>query len=127
MNPELQKLFMDLPQQGKFVFDDGKDRPLHQPDTYTTRFSRLTKKAGIVDAPLHSLRHTFASHLVMGAVDLRTVQALLGHSTLMVTEQYSHLSPDHRAKAVGVLDFETNVRQFEPNSSPAPAKSLPVK
>jgi hypothetical protein len=49
------------------------------------------------------------------------------HSTLKVTEQYSHLSPDHRARAVGVLSFETRLKQFEPNSSSAPAKSLPIK
>jgi integrase len=107
--------------------DGGKGRPLYHPDTYTARFGRLTKKAGISDVSLHSLRHTFASYLVMGGVDLRTVQGLLGHSSLMVTEQYSHLSPDHRARAVGVLNFETNLKQFEPNSSPALAKSLPFK
>jgi integrase len=127
MNPELEKLLMDLPQQGKFIFDDGSDRPLHHPDTYTCWFARILKKAGIKAASLHSLRHTFASYLVMGGVDLRTVQELLGHSTLSVTEQYSHLSPDHRARAVGVLNFETNLKQFEPNSSPAPANSLPNK
>ncbi|MCK4858810.1 MAG: tyrosine-type recombinase/integrase [candidate division Zixibacteria bacterium] len=127
MNPEFEKLFLDLPQQGKFVFDDGKGRPLHHPDTYTYWFARIVKKAGVSGVSLHCLRHTFASYLVMGGVDLRTVQELLGHSTLTVTEQYSHLSPDHRAKAVGVLDFETKLKQLEPNSSPAPAKSLPFK
>jgi integrase len=127
MNPELEKLFMDLPQQGKFVFDDGKGRPLHHPDTYTTGFARLVRKTGIVDVSLHSLRNTFDSYLVMGGVDLRTIQELLGHSTLKVTEQYSHLSPDHRARAIGVLDFETKLKQKEPNSNPAPAKSLPFK
>lgn len=127
MNPELKKLFMDLPQQGKFVFDDGKGRPLYHPDTYTCWFARIVKKAGVNGVSLHCLRHTFASYLVMGGVDLRTVQELLGHSTLTVTEQYSHLSPDHRSRAVGVLNFETNLKQFEPNSNSAPANSLPFK
>ncbi len=127
MNPELEKLLMDLPPHGKFIFDNGKGQPLHHPDYYTQEFIKILKKADIRDGSLHSLRHTFASYLVMGGVDLRTVQELLGHSTLKVTEQYSHLSPDHRARAVGVLDFETKLKQNEPNSSPAPAKSLPFK
>ncbi len=127
MNPELEKFLMDLPQYGKYIFDNGKAQPLHHPDYYTQEFIKILKKADIKEACLHSLRHTFASYLVMGGVDLRTVQELLGHSTLTVTEQYSHLSPDHRARAVGVLNFETKLKQFEPNSSPAPAKSLPFK
>ena len=49
-------------------------------------------------------RHTFASRLMRAGVDLRTVQELLGHKTISMTLRYSHLSPSHRAKAVGVLD-----------------------
>lgn len=127
MNKELEKLFMDLPPHGKFVFDNGKGQPLHHPDYYTQEFIKILKRAEIKEASLHSLRHTFASYLVMGGVDLRTVQELLGHSTMKVTEKYSHLSPDHRARAVGVLNFETKLKQLEPNSSLAPAKSLPFK
>lgn len=127
MNKELEQMMMDLPQHSKYVFDNGKGEPLHHPDYYTKEFIRLLKRAEIERANLHTLRHTFASHLVMAGVDLRTVQELLGHSSVKVTEQYSHLSPDHRAKAVAVLNFETKLKQLEPNLSPAPAKSLPFK
>jgi len=76
---------------------------------------KLLRRAEIAGANLHTLRHTFASNLVMGGVDLRTVQELLGHSTIKVTEEYSHLSPDHRSRAVEVLDFEAPQRQNKPN------------
>jgi site-specific recombinase XerD len=49
---------------------------------------------------LHMLRHTFASHMVMAGVDLRTVADILGHTTTKTTEIYSHLLPDHRAAAM---------------------------
>ena len=67
-------------------------------------FDAALKRAEIEDASLHSLRHTFASHLVMRGVDLVTVSRLLGHMSIQMTMRYSHLSPEHQAKAVGVLD-----------------------
>jgi integrase len=49
---------------------------------------------------LHSLRHTYAAHLVMAGVPLRTVQVLMGHASFRTTERYAHIGKDHlRAKA----------------------------
>jgi site-specific recombinase XerC len=48
----------------------------------------------------HSLRHTFASRLVVAGVDLRTVQELGGWRTLSMVQRYAHLAPDHLAAAV---------------------------
>lgn len=62
------------------------------------------KVAGIEDFRFHDLRHTFASNLVMQRIDLATVQELMGHKDIKMTLKYSHLSPDHQQKAVGVLD-----------------------
>ncbi|MGH9685307.1 MAG: tyrosine-type recombinase/integrase [Candidatus Acidiferrales bacterium] len=57
------------------------------------------RSAGISDFHWHDLRHTFASRLVMAGVDIRTVQVLLGHASIVMTMRYSHLSPDHRQAA----------------------------
>jgi site-specific recombinase XerD len=70
------------------------------------RFRELLARLGIVNANLHTLRHTFTSCLVMQGVDIRTVQKLLGHSTVNVTERYSHLSPIHKLKAVELVSLE---------------------
>ena len=55
---------------------------------------RMTAAAGIQTCSWHTLRHTYASHLVMRGVPLRVVQALLGHSSITQTEAYAHLAPD---------------------------------
>src|SRR5262245_16944421 len=50
-----------------------------------------------------TLRHTFASHLVMAGVDLVTVKELLGHKTINMTNRYTHLAQEHKAQAVAKL------------------------
>ena len=50
----------------------------------------------------------YASHLVMSGIDIATVSRLLGHKSLAMTLRYSHLAPDHMAKAVQVLDMVLN-------------------
>jgi integrase len=76
-------------------------------DMPKTRFRRVCKKAGIKQGKwgVHCLRHTFASHLVMGGVPIRTVQVLLGHASIKTTERYAHLSPDYLRDSMGNLNL----------------------
>ncbi len=76
----------------------------------------MYRKAGIEGVNLHTLRHTFANNLIMQGVDPRTVREYLGHSTIQVTEKYSHLSKSHKREAIKVLSFisedETELKQI---------------
>lgn len=66
-------------------------------------FTAALKRASISNFRFHDLRHTFASHLVMGGVDLRTVMELLGHRDIKMTLKYAHLSPEHQLDSVEML------------------------
>lgn len=68
-------------------------------------FANACRKAGLKRVTPHTLRHTFASHLIMSGVDLRTVQRLLGHKNISTTMMYAHLTEDHLARGVEKLTW----------------------
>jgi integrase len=69
-----------------------------------TAFNAALRRAGIRDFKFHDLRHTFASHFVMRGGSLKELQEILGHETMTMTLRYAHLSPEHKKKAVNLLN-----------------------
>ena len=70
---------------------------------------------------------TFASRLVMAGMDIRTVQELMGHKTIAMTLRYSHLSPNHKRKAIQALEdrfSEKSPTNFHDIPHPAPLSEM---
>ena len=82
------------------------DYVFYNPDTLKPFYdikkswNNALRKSHILDFHFHDLRHTFASWLVMGGVDLTTVKELLGHKDVKMTLRYAHLAAKHIKAAV---------------------------
>jgi integrase/recombinase XerD len=93
----------------EFVFVSKSGRPLDRIFLWSL-VKKYCKRAGLpgTTSP-HTLRHSFATHVLAGGADLRSVQEMLGHSSITTTQHYTHIDRD-RLKAIH--------KQFHPRGRP---------
>lgn len=84
------------------VFSLDGHAPLSR-DQANWRLHRACRTAGIPTVGWHALRHTFATDLLRKGANIRAVQSLLGHSTVLMTERYTHVAPHQLREAVSLL------------------------
>jgi len=94
----------------ELVFVSKSGRPLTRIFLWAL-VKKYCKRAGLPSTVSpHTLRHSFATHMLAGGADLRTVQELLGHASIQTTQHYTHVDRD-RLKAIH--------RQFHPSGQEA--------
>jgi len=81
------------------------DRPIH-PRAVHLICRRITRRAGLnKHVTVHTLRHSYATHLLDTGTDLRTIQVLLGHRNIKTTARYTHVSPAKLGSIPSPLDL----------------------
>jgi integrase/recombinase XerD len=90
----------------RWMFTDRYDqRPLPESTALET-FNDLKRRAGVVHGHgIHSLRHSFATHLMEAGVPLPTIQRLMGHTSLTTTAKYLHVTSRHVEGVRSPLDL----------------------
>jgi integrase/recombinase XerD len=79
---DVKEAWLFLSRGGKRILEDDLNRMI----------TAYAKKAELVDVTTHTFRHTCATHLLQGGADVRYIQALLGHESIISTQIYTHVA-----------------------------------
>ena len=121
MTDDVKAYLIKKDQSGKqdLIFPDRKTGGIKK--QISKSFPRAVDEVGLNDGiddrrqkvTFHTLRHTFASWLVMAGISLYDIKELLGHATLTMTERYAHLAPDRNKRAAETMErvFQKKVDQ----------------
>lgn len=100
---ELQEYLGNRKKLSEYIFSGWEERISKRS---VQKIVNLAAKRANINKPVHthSLRHSYATHLLESGVDIRKIQILLGHSSLSTTEKYTHVSNSELRKVRSPLD-----------------------
>jgi site-specific recombinase XerD len=104
----LRKYWKAYRPTGTYIFSKSGSPDAPKPTQHVQEaFARAYRKAfpnSNKRITIHTLRHCFATHLLDGGTDLRTIQALLGHKSIKTTSLYTQLTDYHFSKLISPID-----------------------
>ena len=103
------------------LFLNARGGPLTRQGLAYVLHKILTRADMLGQASAHTFRHSFATHLLAGGADLRSVQEMLGHANVATTQLYTHVTVEHLREVF----LETHPRARR-RRSPAPRKEEPT-
>lgn len=107
----VHQMFLEIPKgsPGELVFPSKYNKIMSQiSDSFMDSVERLKLNEGITDPRMkvvfHTLRHSCASQLLNLGADLSTIQAILGHKSIVMTQRYAHISEDRIRSTIALLN-----------------------
>jgi integrase/recombinase XerD len=98
------RVFCEFKKENDFVFTNQKGDPMSARNVQMVLEKARVKAEISADVHIHTLRHSFATHLLEAGVDIRKIQELLGHSDLSTTQIYTKVSNEELKKVRSPLD-----------------------
>lgn len=100
-----QYIKQEKPPPKEYLFESGQTGKAYPTRTIQQIFSNAKNKAGILkEVGIHSLRHSFATHLLDKGTDIRYIKDLLGHFDIRTTERYLHVSKKQLVNVISPFD-----------------------
>jgi len=101
ISSKFMEVLNNLNRDGEYVFTNpNTGKPYND---IKTSFHTVLKKANIENFRFHDFRHTAATRMLEKGADIRTVQEILGHSSVIITQRYTHTTAQHKKKAIELL------------------------
>lgn len=100
----LQMLLKDVPRTSLYIFHMPDGSHMNN-DSFSWRYEKFIKSLPIRYLSPHKCRHTYATYLLRGGADLRSIQQALGHSSVAVTEIYTHTTKEDQIRIAKCLSY----------------------